>query len=844
MPIANFSIKKFSDDSTVCNYQSSGSCLTTDSVYALVSTFGSPLNPSPWYGDLVDYSGDMVVYDQNVTLTTSSTPGGESPAFYFPAGTSYVDVGVTFYSHYYDYGTGTDYYDIYEYLSLGTDTVTVTSPGPTITVGSISPATPYVTASLTKGFSATVSGGSTNAVTWSCSGGSFGSNSNSSGVNTVTWTASGTPGTYTITATSTEDGAQASSTLAYVVAAPVATSLSASTATPASGSTFTLTPTYSSGTGSLTWAGDSTGSLTCPATTVATSAITAGWTTGVTRTYTLTVTNAASDTATTTRTVTPQASTTPTITSINSGAACNIGGTYNIAGTNFTGTTSVTVGGASASYSVTNSTTISFTIPTFTSYGSKTVTVTTPNGSVSDSSVINTPSVSVSPSTASVTAGYTTTFTGTTANLYNTGVSYSASGGSITSGGVWTAPTPSTNGQSYTITATASGNSSTTGTATGYAYFAPTATSLVAKDSLGSTVTQVVTGDTFTLTPNYANGTGTITYSGGSVTCPATGVSTSSITGNWASGTSRTYTLTSTNAVSTAVTTTATITVVDVPTITGDVTVSKTAQLYFGRPITITSSFTRVSGIYYSIVGSIWVTDHWEDRIIIATDIWGISSIPGSATYYVNALASCTYRIKSVDPSTMAVSYTTGVAVTVYGKTNSVSFSPNTFTVENVYGVGYGSSRTGNNFTLYAVAQNMVSGSATSISIPSSSFSRTSRWSYATLSLTPTLTISTTEDPIDNPSGEAYGWLSLYGRDLSNAWVALYNFATDGSLQTVGVDQAQFDRGIQLLAYVDASAIFYSGGKGSENASATMTINNVTITGVHVSRPPNGMKTI
>ncbi len=80
--------------------------------------------------------------------------------------------------------------------------------------------------------------------------------------------------------------------------APVATSLTTSNATPVYGGTFTLTPVYSAGTGTLN------NNLTCPATGVATSPITANW--AGARVYTLTVTNSAGATATKSVTVTPQ----------------------------------------------------------------------------------------------------------------------------------------------------------------------------------------------------------------------------------------------------------------------------------------------------------------------------------------------------------------------------------------------------------------------------------------------------------------------------------------------------------------------------------------------------------
>ena len=169
-----------------------------------------------------------------------------------------------------------------------------------ISVGVITPASPSVTVGTTQQFNATVGGGIANTLTWFVDNLPGGNGT----VGTITsgglYTAPGTPGSHTIKATSTEDVTQTRSTLVEVVAAPVATSLTASTLTPTSGATFTLTPVYSAGTGTLTYAG---GSVTCPATGAESAAITANWIGA--RTYTLTVTNAAGATSTAAVTVTP-----------------------------------------------------------------------------------------------------------------------------------------------------------------------------------------------------------------------------------------------------------------------------------------------------------------------------------------------------------------------------------------------------------------------------------------------------------------------------------------------------------------------------------------------------------
>ncbi len=77
-------------------------------------------------------------------------------------------------------------------------------------VGAISPATPTLNVGASQAFTSTVAGGLTNTVTWSSTGtGTWSAN---------TWTAPNTPGSYTITATSTEDGTTHVTTTATVVA--------------------------------------------------------------------------------------------------------------------------------------------------------------------------------------------------------------------------------------------------------------------------------------------------------------------------------------------------------------------------------------------------------------------------------------------------------------------------------------------------------------------------------------------------------------------------------------------------------------------------------------------------
>ena len=169
--------------------------------------------------------------------------------------------------------------------------VTVTQ----ITVAPISPASPHVTAGSSVNFTSSALGGVNSALVWTSSGGSFGS-TNANG-NSTSWTAPATPGTYNITTNSVADPSKSASTQATVDLAPVASSLAASAVGPVYGTSFTLTPVFSNGSGAIDHG------VACPQTGTASTAITANWTGE--RTFTLTVTNPAGMTATASVTVTP-----------------------------------------------------------------------------------------------------------------------------------------------------------------------------------------------------------------------------------------------------------------------------------------------------------------------------------------------------------------------------------------------------------------------------------------------------------------------------------------------------------------------------------------------------------
>lgn len=143
-----------------------------------------------------------------------------------------------------------------------------TAPPPALTV-SVSPGSASVDAGGTQSFTATVANARAGGVTWTASGGTI----TPSGLS-ASWTAPFTGGSYTITATSTDDATKAAS--ATVSVASIGVSVDAANATVASGATrvFTATVTGTANTsvqwtasaGTLAGASGATVSWTAPTT--------------------------------------------------------------------------------------------------------------------------------------------------------------------------------------------------------------------------------------------------------------------------------------------------------------------------------------------------------------------------------------------------------------------------------------------------------------------------------------------------------------------------------------------------------------------------------------------------
>lgn len=338
-------------------------------------------------------------------------------------------------------------------------------PSPEVTL-TISPTAVSIPAGTDATFSATITGTSNTNVLWSANGGTV----TGTGLSVI-YTAPSTPGTYTLSALSLDPSGAAGNAIITVtpaVAPPpptqVTVSVSPASATIANGSTLILVATVSGTTNTtITWTATSgtiigsgtTATYIAPATgSGATIVATSGDPSGASGSATLTFT-APPTKQSVTITMLPTQQTMP-------------GGTTQ----SFTATvsgavdTSVTWSATGGTISGTGST-ITYTAPLI--HGSYTITATAnadPNQTAFATVTVPAPTLSVSPSSWTMGEGGVQTFTATVTNTNATGVSWTATAGSIPATGnsvTYTAPNAAT---TVIITATSLADPSVKTTAT------------------------------------------------------------------------------------------------------------------------------------------------------------------------------------------------------------------------------------------------------------------------------------------------------------------------------------------------------------------------------------------
>ncbi|MFI5088938.1 MAG: Ig domain-containing protein [Terriglobales bacterium] len=296
-------------------------------------------------------------------------------------------------------------------------------------------------------FSANVSGTSNTAVSWKASGG----NISSGGM----YTAPMSTGSFVVTATSMADTSKsASAPVSVTAAATVAVTISPGSASLSSGGSQQFTAAVSgSSNAAVTWSATG-GSVSTSGLYTAPSA--AG-------TYTVTATSAADTTKSASATVTVSAAPVVAV-SITPGSASLITGgtqqfTASVSGSSNTAVTWSATGG-----SITSGL---YTAPS--AAGTYTVKATSVADSTKSASATVTVSaapvvaVTISPVSASMLSSGTQQFTASVSGSSNTGVSWSATAGSVSSGGMYTAPAAA---GSYTVKATSAADSTKSASAT------------------------------------------------------------------------------------------------------------------------------------------------------------------------------------------------------------------------------------------------------------------------------------------------------------------------------------------------------------------------------------------
>jgi hypothetical protein len=368
---------------------------------------------------------------------------------------------------------------------------------------SVSPQTASLQPAQQTQFTAAVIGTTNTAVTWKTSGGTV----TSSGL----YTAPLLNGTYTVTATSAADSTKsASANITVTQPTQVSISVSPGTANIQTGGQqqFTASVFGTSYTG-VAW--KATGG-TVTTTGLYTAPSTAG-------TYTVTATSAADSTKSASSTITVSQPTQVSI-SVSPGTAnVQTGGqqqfTASVFGTSNTGVAWKATGG-------TVTTTGLYAAPS--TAGTYTVTATSAADSTKSASSTITVSqptqvlISVSPGTASLQAGGQQQFTAMISGTSNTAVTWTASGGTITTSGLYTAPTAA---GTYTVKAVSAANSSTSASATvsvsalQIVSINISPTSLAMPEKWQQQFSATVSGSASTgVTWTVSKGTGTITQSG------------------------------------------------------------------------------------------------------------------------------------------------------------------------------------------------------------------------------------------------------------------------------------------------------------------------------------------
>ena len=353
-------------------------------------------------------------------------------------------------------------------------------------------------------------------------------------------------------------------------------------------------------------------------------------------------------------------------------------------------------------------------------------------------------SISISVPLAVVSTGRTTTFSAQVTGTTNSAVTWTASAGSITPGGVFTAPaSPGV----VIITATSVADPTKSASTNLTVLAMPAATGLAAAKGT------VTTGTGTTLTPTFANGTATIGTSGaGSSQVSAAATSGTAVaTGPLAAST--TFTLTVTNA--SGDTSTASSTVSTIPGATANLVASTTSPLFGAINVTVTPTFTNGTAVLGSSQGASDLSASASSGAPLPVQAAGFKVVTTYWLRVTNPAGDFVDASTTITPQAVVVGAITPAAPTL-SVASSATFSstvtggnPATLTWSSSGGTWAGSTWTApvapGTYPLTATSvadpSKSASTTATVVALPTAALSNSGPVAYgATASLTPTFT--------------------------------------------------------------------------------------------------------
>jgi len=409
----------------------------------------------------------------------------------------------------------------------GSSSITVLVAPSTVSV-TLSPGTTSLTVGSTLAFTATVSGSTNSAVTWTVDGVQNGNSTigtiTGTG-STVTYTAPATTGSHVIRATSAADSSKSASSSITIAAAPttvsVSLSLGATSLTAGANLPFTATVSGSTNT-AVTWTVDSIQNGNSSVGTITGSGNTVTYTApGTAGTHTLKAVSAADTSKSASSTLTIQV---PVVVSLNPTSSSLVAGSVASFTAAVTGSTNTAVtwtvdgvlnGNSTAGTITGTGNTVTYTAPA--AAGSHTLVATSAadtNKSASSSIAVQAPiSVSLNPATASITVGATSSFAAAVTGSTNTAVTWKVDGvlngnstvGTITgTGNTVTYTGPATAG-THTLIATSAADTSKSASALITVQAAPVPVSV----SISPGTTTVAAGASLTFTATITGSTNT-----------------------------------------------------------------------------------------------------------------------------------------------------------------------------------------------------------------------------------------------------------------------------------------------------------------------------------------------